>query len=180
MIKSRSGFSLIELLMVVVISAVAMFGLAVPLVADRSFANRGKRKTEAQRDAQMAMRAIARHAHQSRAYGVVSAGPADGRISFSEASGTGVCFVGGPANGSRLLMLVSVIPTYNCSDAPLTRVELIDGKRSKVISFAVTQVVPNKIVRIQLHVTHKLRLNLSDTLTEDELLETELFLRNGT
>ena len=57
---NRRGVTLIELLITVMIGAIAMFALVPPFIAEGNFFRKGKRQTEAQRDAQMVLRAMAR------------------------------------------------------------------------------------------------------------------------
>ena len=153
---NRRGFTLIELLVTIVIGAIAFFGLAIPFVAERSFSLSGTRQTEAQRDAQMGMRAIALVARGSKA--VVAGGD---QVVFTLLSGDGVVFQGGPRFTNQLQRIDT---THGTSI-------LIDGVRSRVIGMVVTAIVANKLVRVRLEVSHE--------GTEDELLETEFFLRNG-
>ena len=165
---NRRGFTLIEMLITLVIGSIAMFALAAPLIAEGQFFRKGKRQTEAQRDAQMAFRAIARVARQSLSYSI----PAAGTLIFTEPVGGQACFQSG---ANQLLMT-----RPNCVGGPLgtNTTVLIDGVRSRVQNFTVTQIVPNKLVRIHLEINHRLRT--ADPFTEQEILETELFLRNGT
>ena len=65
---NRRGVTLIEMLIALVISAIAMMALAVPLIAERAMVGSGKAQTEAQRDAEMVLRAIARAALGSDQY----------------------------------------------------------------------------------------------------------------
>ena len=170
---NRRGVTIIELLITVLIGAIAMFALVPPFIAEENFFRKGKRQTESQRDAQMAFRAIARAARQSQAYTVVSAGPTIGAISFQPPTGPALCFYGGsPASSQQGRLRVGP----GCESANPT--VLIDGVRSRVQSFTITQVVPNRLVRIRLDVSHRLRT--TDPFSANELIETELYLRNGT
>ena len=163
---NRRGVTLIELLMTIIIGSIAMLPLAIPFSAERIFWNKGKQQTESQRDAQMGMRAIARVAHGAQSYSRSS-----GHLLFQLPGPIFRCFDGGPAFSNQLVLT-------NCGDPPSPLAVLIDGNRSQVDSFVVTQVVPNKLVRVKLQVSHRLRT--TDPRQEDEILETELFLRNGT
>ena len=169
---NRLGVTLIELLITVLIGAIAIFALVPPFVAEGNLFRKGKRQTEAQRDAQTALRAIARVARQSTGYHNVISGPTFGQIVFDNPGTptTTTCFSGGSSVGNHLVKGVG------CEGANPT--VLIDGVRSRVQSFTITQVVPNKLVRIRLDVSHQLRT--TDPFSENELIETELFLRNGT
>src|SRR3989338_6543618 len=102
-IQSRRGVTLIEVLMVVVISAIAMFALVPPFLAEGSLFRKGKRQTEAQRDAQMALRAMGFAARESNSAEVTS-GATFTQVRFnSTVSPTpSVCFrgfTGGALNG---------------------------------------------------------------------------------
>ena len=154
----RRGFTLIELLIAMLISGIAFFGLVVPFVGERSFWMSGSRQTEAQRDAQIGLRAMARVARESSLYTVNGAGD----ITFTTGCGTHR-FQGGPTFGSQLRLI------DGCAGGA-TRV-LIDGGRSQVTTFTVTA-VNSRLVRIQLVVTHQNQ--------GVEQMETELFLRNAT
>ena len=166
---NRRGVTLIELLMAVVIGAIAMFALVPPFIAEGNFFRKGKRQTEAQRDAQVVLRTIARLARESASYAI----DADGTgVTFYADQGGTVCkayFDGDPVVTGGLDV------DYACVGSPSI---LIDGVRSKVASFTITPVVPNRLVSLHLDVTHRLRT--TDPFTEHEVLDTELFLRNGT
>lgn len=168
--RHQKGFTLVELLITMVISVIAMFALAVPFVAERNFWNVGKRQAGAQRDAQMAMHAIARNAREGSASALGgSNGDAVLTITVPCPGGTTAerIIEGGPAFGSAPYK-GQLEMRGGCAAAGATT--LIDGVRSKVTNMQVTEVVPDKLVRIRLEVTHQGQQN--------ELLETELFLRN--
>lgn len=169
---SRRGVTLVELLMVAVISSIGFVALALPFAAERSMWGNGKRQSEAQRDAQMALRAIARVARESLAYSVVNPGPNQGAVGFDQpggATGIDTCVRGGPSDNFQL----TVRPSCNGAISQV----LIDGVRSRIASFRVVPVVPNQQLRIELLVRHRLRQN--DTRENEELLITEVYLRNG-
>ena len=168
---NQRGVTLIELLMVIVISAIAMMALAVPLVAERAFLGSGKAQTESQRDAEMGIRAMAHIARQCQAYQF----PSGGVVKFvSSPAGPGACFKGGPLFNKQLLMF-----DESCVGAGgIATLVLIDGNRSKVEEFTATQVVPNKLVQIHIVVSHQ--PVVGGPRQEDEVLDTEIFLRNGT
>ena len=175
---NRRGVTLIEALITIMIGSIAMLAFAVPFSAERIFWNKGKRQTEAQRDAQMAFRAIARRLRESNGYDPVTllTGPAHGRIDFSETSCGTWRVQGGPALPGAPGQLQ--ILNEACLGSDLI---LIDGNRSQVTSFAITEVVPNRLVRLHLEVNHHLLQSGADvSRQEHEILETELFLRNGT
>jgi prepilin-type N-terminal cleavage/methylation domain-containing protein len=171
--QTRRGVTLIELLMTIVISGIALFSLAPVLIAEGQLFRKGKRQTEAQRDAQMVVRAMARVARQSTSYDFANF-PGFARLGLVDPFGGGGCFIGfmgGPFAGQFWQR-----PTC---DSPNTTV-LIDGVRSRVVGFTVTPVVenPDRLVHVRLQVSHRLRT--TDPLQEDEVLETDFFLRNGT
>ena len=162
---NRRGVTLIELLMTVVIGAIAMFALVPPFIAEGNFFRKGKRQTEAQRDAQMALRAIAFVAHESTGYSI----PTSDTINFLNTSVCGTNPVTFHADA------VSKDLHMHCGG---NTTPLIDGVRSRVVSFTPTTVIANRLVHIQLDVSHQLRT--TDTASENEVLDTDLFLRNGT
>ena len=126
---TRRGVTLVELIVTVVIGAIAFFALAMPFIAERSFWGSGNRQTEAQRDAQVVMRAIARTARSSSGYNAVTGFTVNcGTTSFTK-------------SGSQLLM-------DSCGDA----LTLIDGAKSQVASFSITP-VSTKLVTVQLRIT---------------------------
>ena len=181
-IVSTHGVTLIELLMAVIISAIAFFPLAMPFIGERSFWGTGERQTEAQRDAQMVLRTMARAARECHAYSTGTGGflPGATLLSFDSCANDPIypagsrCFAGGPAYLGGTMIFRST----NCQTIPSTIV-LIDGtRRSQVVNFTVTPIVPNKLVRVHLEVSH--RRTTTDTRVRNEILETEIFLRNAT
>lgn len=157
---NQRGLTLIELLITIIISTIALLGATAPFIAERSFWASGKRQTEAQRDAQMALRSMARFARQGNGY--VPTG--DGHSVTFNFAGCNRQFQLAGANNDQLLMV------DNCV-APPKNVTLIDGVRSKVTQLVFTNVT-SKLVNIQLQVTRENRQN--------ETLQTDLFLRNAT
>ena len=173
---NRRGVTLIELLMAIVIGSIAMFALAAPLLAGGQLFRKGKRQTEAQRDAQLVLRTMDRFARSGTGYDVSTPGvvsffnvPCDlsnptgpvGTVTFEVHTATGEFHKHG-CNGDAIL---------------------IDGARSKVASFTAARVIPtgpgsNKLVRLHLDVTHQLRTTGGPT--NREVLDTDLFMRNGT
>ena len=161
-VRATQGFTLIELLITMVIGTIAMFALAPPFIAERRFLAIGRRQTEAQRDAQVALRAIARAARGSNTYAIAAGGA---KITFTPfGGGASPCFQGGPSFSSQLQWF------SNCGSGSPTL--LIDGNRSKVSSLVMTPITVNKVVRVLLLVTYENQ--------RTELLETDLFLRNAT
>jgi prepilin-type N-terminal cleavage/methylation domain-containing protein len=149
----KRGVTLIELLITVVIGSITLCALAMPFIADRSFWASGRGQSEAQRDAQMVMRAIARVARESTGY----------------TAATGFQPPVGPSR-QFCLQAGQLFLADTCTN-PTTSVLLIDGNRSLVTNLVIAPIT-NKLVRIQLEVTH---LNRGT-----EQLETELLLRNAT
>lgn len=173
---ARRGVTLIELLMTIVIGSIAMLGMWPPFVAERVFWNKGKRQTEAQRDAQMGLRAIARVAREGNGWDSLTLvnTPSFSRIDITTGTSCGIWRIeGGPAlpGGPGQLQMLNEA----CPPNPRT---LIDGVRSRVTNFRITTIVPNRLMRVHLEVSHRLRT--SDPRTEQEILETEIYLRNGT
>lgn len=159
---NRRGVTLIELLMTIIIGSIAFFPLAVPFVGERSFWGTGQRQTEAQRDAQMVLRAMARVVRESNGY-TIAAG--------------GVTFNGAPTCGGNPVIFElhpgGVFHQHCGSNTTI----LIDGVRSKVTSFTPTTIIANKLVQVALTVTHQLRT--TDSRTRSETLATQLYLRNA-
>jgi type II secretory pathway pseudopilin PulG len=164
-----SGVTLIELLITIVISTIALLALTAPFVAERSFWGIGKRQTEAQRDAQVALRAIARAAREGNAITTPLAGFSGNTFTFTTPSCPvfGITFSGDPLSGQLLM-------TDGCAGG--LPIPLIDGVRSRVNNLVFTGIT-NKLVHIQLDVTHRLRT--TDPNVQNELLQTEIFLRNA-
>jgi hypothetical protein len=156
--------TLVELLTAMAISTIALFGLAIPFVAERNFWSSGESQTEAQRDAQLILGAMAFIGREASVYTVSGSGDQiTFRTSFSPA-GPGPCdieFRGGPSLGGQLEM------EDDCAGQTTV---LIDGNRSVVTNFIVNPISP-RLVQIRLEVTHGGR--------RDELLETQIFLRNA-
>ena len=162
-IRSRRGVTLIEALITVVIGAIAMFALVPPFLAEGNLFRTGKRQTEAQRDAQMALRAMARVARESAGYNA----SVPGAVTFLIAPTCG----GNPVTfelhaGGELHQHCGANTTI-----------LIDGARSRVANFTATS-ISTRLVQIQLQVTHRLRA--SNPTTRSETLVTDLYLRNAT
>jgi prepilin-type N-terminal cleavage/methylation domain-containing protein len=66
----RSGVTLIEVLVTIIIGSIAMLAMAGPFVIERSMWSSGRDKTTAQREAQLALRAIGSLARESGRYEV--------------------------------------------------------------------------------------------------------------
>ena len=179
--RSQRGVTLIEVLMVVVISAIAMFALVPPFIAEGSLFRKGKRQTEAQRDAQMALRAMARVGRESTDCVVSSPIPTNVVVRFAPPVGGGGddCFIGKPisqgGNGSLILQ-------QGCgTEGQIILIEgtTLQGRRSWLEEMTAEEIVNNQLLRVRLVVSHRLRAT-TDPHEEDEILETTLFLRNGT
>ena len=159
-----AGVTLIELLVTLIIAGIAFFGLAVPFFSERSFWRQGERQTEAQRDAQVGLRALARSAHGSSSHNLV-VGTTASSITFNvlcPGGGAGTRqFIGTPGAGNQFQLIDS------CSGQTTT---FIDGNRSQVIAWQATAVTP-RLVRVRMQVTQGNQSN--------ELLETEVYLRNA-
>lgn len=160
---SRGGFSLIELLITLVMGALVLMGLTMAFVSERSLWSSGIEQAEAQRDAQVALRAIARAARESNGY-TVTAGSGVTQLDFAGPFG-GVCIEAGPAFEGGSLAL------HDDCAAPASTTYMIDGVRSQVTAFAVTPIT-SRLLRIQLEVV--------DPQRGSEALETEVLLRNAT
>lgn len=162
-LSNRQGVTLVELMVAVVISVIAILAAAMPFIAERSFWGRGRRQVEAQRDAQMALHSMARYAHQSEEYEVNGAG---NRITFhypnTVCASTRIFRLGGISNDQFLL-------EDNCASPAQTTV-LIDGNRSEVTNLLFTA-INERLIGVRIEVTHKNQQN--------ELLQTELYLRNA-
>lgn len=162
---NRRGVSLIELLIAIIIAGIAYIGLAVPFVTERSLWAMGRQQAEAQRDAEGALRAIARAIRQGGATTPLLGGSSYTlSVQIPSCGGAAVTFTGGPLAGGQLTMV------DGCAAPPAAAV-LIDGVRSRVTDLVFTRVAA-KQVRVRIQVSHE---NL-----EDELLETEILVRNAT
>ena len=163
----RRGVTLIELIMTMVIGAIAFFALSVPFVAERSLWGSGTRQTEAQRDAQVILRAIARTARQSGYYQITGAAGSNTITFYDKPPAQGGvirgCFRGGVAFGNQFQM-----DSTACSAASPA---LVDGVQSRVATFSITP-IGTKLVNVQLRVT---RLGGQ----ENEQIRSQLFLRNA-
>lgn len=162
---SRRGFTLVEGLMAVIISAIALMTLAVPFLAQQRLWRQGWTQSEAQRDAQIVMRSIARSARQASAVAVSTVSGYE-RVDLTVPSGSGNCtvtFEGGAAlNGGQLRKI------DGCDSN--TQTLLIDGVRSRVGTFSPTRLGNGTLLSVDI-----------DVITEDqenEPLSTTVFLRN--
>ena len=174
----QRGVTLIELLLTIIIGSIAMLALAVPFSAERLFWNQGKRETESQRDAQLAMQAIARVARDSNQYLIPNSSTLVLTTSCQK-------YLGSNPNPVFARIVIPKVGTQlefeNFCTAPIGSVTgvkdlLIDGNRSQVEGFTATQIT-NKSVHVALSISHLLRPG--DPRKGNEFLDTELFLRNG-
>ena len=168
---NRSAVTLIELLITIVIGSIAMLALAVPFSAERIFWLSGRARTEAQRDAQLALRAMARVARQSACYEIVG-----DQVTFYAGARTGGncpaatvsgCFrrSGNQFESYSGTLCTGVSPTL-----------LIDGGRSQVTALSIIRpAAGDRLVQAQLTVRHT-----AGSQQQTEQLLTELYLRNAT
>lgn len=166
----EQGFSLIELLVAVIITSIAFFGLAMPFIAERSLWGSGKRQSEAQRDAQMITRAIARVARESQSY-TLGGSAGDRTLLFTRPDGTTICFRGGSTFNNGQLQRLEPLCTSSGSS-------LIDGVRSRVMDFTPTS-INGKLARVQLQVAHQNLPSYANEPEKNEILKTDIFLRNN-
>ena len=159
--EAQCGFTLVEMLVTILMSALVFFSLAMLLSTAQSFRGSGENQTEAQRDASLVLKTMARIARQSTSYTISLNGA---KVTFT----SGACspsFQGGPTigpGGGQVQM------SDGCSTLATTL--LIDGAWSRATQFQMT-VVSSKVVHARVQITYQGRQN--------ELLETDLFLRNA-
>lgn len=140
-----------------------MLALSAPFMAERRFWITSNAQAEAQRDAQLVLRAIARHIREGRTYEVLNGGQ-ELRV-----GGPWVCTVS-PFMKVFELHAGGELHFHDCNGNTLV---LIDGIRSEVQNFTVTPIaMTNNLLHIQLDVLYN---NL-----ENEVVETQVFLRNAT
>src|SRR3990167_8594413 len=89
-LRSQRGVSLIEVLMVTIIGAIALMALAVPFMGERRLWGEGQSQVQAQRDAQLVTRAIARDARASEAF-VITGTAGNNRVTFTTTNKTTNC-----------------------------------------------------------------------------------------
>ena len=158
--KHRAGVTLIELLIAVIIGSIVMFALALPLVAERSMWGRGQRKTEAQRDAQMVMRAIARAARQSSQFSA-----SGGLLQLSSCDGASLMVIqGGPQS---TLSDKNQVRMTDCGGRTAT---LIDGQKSRATQLTFSRITGSLF---------KVHLEIMRDGREKAVLETTLYARNA-
>lgn len=148
---NQRGVTLVELVITVVIGAIAFSALSVPFMSERSFWGSGTRQTEAQRDAQVVLRAVARTARESTGY--------DSALGqFTVACGT-ESFA---ATGGQLTLT-------DCAGTALT---LIDGASSQAAIFSITP-VGNRLVDVHIKITRQGGAENAD-------MQSRIFMRNAT
>lgn len=170
--RRNGGLTLIELIMGVVISMIAMFGLALPLISGQLSSRIGFRQTEAQRDAQLVVQAIALRARESSFFASIGSGITAG-LTLATPCGAWQ-FQRAGAAGEQLLMV------DGCAVPPQTTV-LIDGVRSRVTNFSASNAgnpTQTRLVRIDLAMSHRLGAS-TDNRQDTEILQTDLYLRNA-
>jgi type II secretory pathway pseudopilin PulG len=168
-LKRLGGFTLTELLVTFVITAVMMTAFTAPFMAERIFWREGNQQMEAQRDAQLVLRAVARFAREANAATVTT--PASGQtqitltcpLDTTPVTWAPVVFLGGPGlNGGQMQMTDQRV-------SPARTIPLINGIKSKVQVFTASFV--NKILFVQVQVQNQ--------DFGSETLETRIFLRNA-
>ena len=169
-----AGVTLVELLVTLLIAGIAFFALAVPFFSERSFWRQGERQTEAQRNAQVGLRALARSGRESSGHNLV-VGTSSNTITFSNVICPGPDGIRGTPDDFTISQQFTGNPGGNgkfqmdsCSGGP--PVDFIDGNRTRVTFWQATAVTA-RLVRVRMQVTQKGEKN--------ELLETEIYLRNA-
>jgi Tfp pilus assembly protein PilV len=154
-LMDQRGTTLVEVLIAVLIGAIAFYAIAVPFYTERSFTVAGRRQAEAQRQAHLIFRSMSLMARESESYSIDAT---SGRLTFTRACGS--AYFEKDNNGKFDFH-------DGCSANPER--ELIDGTLTKVVDFTSTPVSPN-LVRVNLEVLHKNQ--------RTEKLQTQIFLRN--
>ena len=162
-LHNQKGVTLVEVLIVTIIGVIAFMALAVPFLSERRFSGLGKSQVEAQRDAQLVTRAIARIARESNSF-TPSGVAGNSGATFTRATGAAVCFEGGLNFNGQLLR------RSGCGNTA-GEIILIDGVRSRVTNFTAIEVVNDKLVDISLNVIYQNQ--------RSETLQTRIYLRNG-
>ena len=160
-VTNQQGVTLIELLIVMFLSIIALMAATTPFVGERSFWGTGSRQAEAQRSAQVVLRAIARVARQSTSFTLAANQITFTSICSSGSTNTRIFKTAGTGNSQFQFV-------DNCV-APALTVTLVDGAKSKVTQFTPTS-INTKLVDIQLQIQQENQ--------QSELLQTELYLRN--
>ena len=168
---NRRGVTLIELLITIVIGGIAMLALVVPFSAERIFWLKGDAQAEAQRDAQLVLRAIARTARESGCYELTGIAQitlyAGVRVGGNCTGAVNGCF---RRFGSQFESYAGT----NCTGTPMV---LINGGRSQVTVLTLSRPVAgsDRLAQVQqLTVT-----NTRGTQQSSEQMATNLYLRNA-
>ena len=159
----QRGITLVELLVTIVMSTMVFLSLSMLLSTVQAVRGSGEDQSEAQRDASLVLQTLARAGRQSTGYTISLNGA---KVTFT----SGACspsFQGGPTIGPG----GGQVQMSDGCPSPTTTL-LIDGARSRATQFQMTSVSPNKVVHARIQITYRGQQN--------ELLETDLFLRNGT
>ena len=171
---SQRGMTFIELIIAIVISVIALFGLAPLLISGTTSVGTGKRRAEAGRDTEMVIRAMARKAREAKNATIAS--PTD--ITFISPTAPVATPCGwrfrSPSAGQ-----LSMTDTCTAGSQPVV---LIDNVRSQVLIFVVTatSIVKGKtrLVNVNLTVAHQLRTTAGQR-QNNETFQTDLYLRNA-
>ena len=168
---NQRGFTLMELIIAIVISVIALFGLAPLLIGGTVSFNTGKRRVEAGRDGELVLRALAHVARESSSFTIN--GPGD--VTF--VSPTSPCGIWRFQGGSGAPFGGQLSMTDGC---PGSSVPLINGVRSQVMNFSVAPatVGNTRAVRVTIQVADQLRTTLGQR-QNNETLQTDLYLRNA-
>ena len=150
---SQGGMTLIELIIAIVISVIALFGLAPLLIGGTVSFDTGKRRVEAGRDGELVLRAMAHGAREASSFTIN--GPGD--VTF--VSPTSPCGIWRFQGGSGAPFGGQLFMTDGC---PGSSVSLINGVRSQVMNFSVAPaaVGNTRAISIQIQVAHQLRTTL--------------------
>lgn len=174
----RRGVTLIELLVAVVIGAIACLGLSAPMMAERRFWILGNAQAESQRNAQLATRAIARVVREA------------GQLRSTSKFGWGDIYrFETPECAGDMVFIARVYSTHElqfqeqCGPQPWPLVTLIGGdvdgdtqmdrNESWLTEFTIDRVGAGGSSK-----TLSVRVRVQHGGVEEELLETTLFLRN--
>ena len=181
--NTRSGVTLIELLVAVMIGAIACLGLSAPMMAERRFWIAGIAQAESQRDAQLAMRAIARVVHEAGQMTDKSSISGGVRYTFEAIQPCGAkVFFARPRsiNGNGKFQFQEQCGSWGTWPPVVTLIEgdldsdgQVDRNETWLTDFDISEVGPedpSKTIRILARVTYG--------GVEDELLETTIFMRN--
>jgi len=165
-LKCRTGTSLVELLIVVVIASMVVMSMGIPYITGRSFFRKGMNQSTAQRDAHLTVKHIAQTAREASAYSVV-AGTGSLRINFTTDCGV-ISFEGGPLYDNGDPQKPAQLVKFDGCTADT--IALIDGNFIGVNSFDINQ-ISGKLFELTLDVAYRNDRN--------EILTTQIYLRNA-